>query len=152
MKFPSRMRTYPIIVVGILAGSLLLGEERKPIEFQGRVSAVDLAARTISVRTRTKEFVFQIDIQRCKITKDGHYPDQPGARPQVLESAQVDDYVVGTLALDGPSPVVTKLYLTTKPEVGARIETKHGFITSPYHSTRPSSDTAVEHKAIDVRG
>ena len=104
MKFPSRIRTYPIIVVGILAGSLLLVEERKSIEFQGRVSAVDLAARTISVQTRTKEFVFQIVIQRCKITKDDHDPDQPGARPQVLESAQVDDYVVGALALDGPPP------------------------------------------------
>lgn len=131
---------------------MLLGEERKSIEFQGRVSAVDLAAKTISVHTRTKEFVFQIDTQRCKITKDGHYPLQTGAQPPVLESAKVDDYVVGTLALNDPSPVVTMLYLTTKPEVGVRVASKHGFITSPYHSTGEPSDTAAENKAIDVRG
>ena len=152
MKFPSRIRPYPFIAACFLAASVLFGDERKSIEFQGRVSAVDLAAKTISVRTRTKEFVFQIDIQRCKTTKDGHYPLQPGAQPPVLESAKVDDYVVGTLVLDGPAPVVTRLYLTTKPEVGVRVESKHGFITSPYHSSSPSSDTAAERKAIDVRG
>lgn len=152
MKFPPCIRPYPVIAACFLAASLLFGDERKLIEFQGRVSAVDLAAKTISVRTRTKEFVFQIDIQRCKITKDGHYPLAPNAQPPVLESAKVDDYVVGTLALDGPSPVVSKLYLTTKPEVGVRVESKHGFITSPYHSTSELSDTVVEHKAIDVRG
>ena len=152
MKFPPRVRPYPVIVACFLAVSVLFGEERKSIEFQGRVSAVDLAAKTISVRTRTKEFVFQIDIQRCKITKDGHYPLQSGAQPPVLENANVDDYVVGTLSLDGPAPVVTRLYLTTKPEVGARVESKHGFITSPYHSSSALSDTAAEHKAIDVRG
>ena len=152
MKFPPRIRRYSIIAVCLFASSLLFGEERKSIEFQGRVSAVDLVAKTISVRTRTKEFVFQIDIQRCKIAKDGHYPLEPGAQLPVLESAKVDDYVVGTLVLDGPSPVVTRLYLTTNPKVGVRVESKHGFIASPYHSTSELSDTAVEHKAIDVRG
>jgi len=140
------------MAVCLLAGSLLFGEEQNSIEFQGRVTAVDLAAKTISVRTRTKEFVFQVDLERCKTTKNGYYPTEPGSQALALERAKAEDYVVGTLALDRSSPVVTVLYLMTKPETGVRVESKHGFITSPYHTPASRGGTAAEPKAIDVRG
>jgi hypothetical protein len=152
MKSSRRTRHYLVFAVCFLTGSPFFGAERKSLEFQGRVSAVDLGPKTISVRTRTKEFVFQIDIQRCNITKDGYYPFQPGAQSPTLRSALVGDYVIGTLALDGPAPVVTRLYLTTKAELGVRVESKPGFATSPYHFTSPLSHATVGHGAIDVRG
>src|SRR5689334_20910614 len=109
MKSSHRILLHLAIGICMLKNHEALAGGREPIEFQGRVTAVNLAAKTISVRARTKEFVFQIDTQRCNITKDGNYPFQPGAQSPVLRSAQINDYVVGTLELDGPSPVVTRL-------------------------------------------
>jgi hypothetical protein len=149
MRSPLRLRFALIFAVCFLASFPLSGAEQKSIEFQGRVSGVDVAAKTISVRTRTKEFVFQVDTERCKITKDGVDAPQPDSQSPALASAKQDDYVVGILALDGPSPVVTRLYLTTQPEVGVRVESKHGHIASPYRS---ENETAAEAKTIDVRG
>ena len=152
MKSSRRTLLYLAFALCSLRGSTTFGVEREPIEFQGRVTAIDLVAKTISVRARTKEFVFHIDIQRCNIAKDGYYPFQPGAQSPALKSARIGDYVVGTLAFDGPAPVVTRLYLTTKAELGVRVESKPGSVTSPYHFTSPLSHTTVGHGAIDVRG
>ena len=149
MKSLFRVRTAFLFAICSLASFPLSGAEQKSIEFQGRVSDVDLAAGTISVRTKTKEFVFQVDGERCKIIKDGVDLPRPGSQSPALASAKEDDYVVGVLALEGPSPVVTRLYLTTQPEVGVRVESKHGHIASPYRS---ADDTGAEVKTIDVRG
>ncbi len=116
--------------------------EDKTVEFHGTVSALDLAANTITVRSREKDYVFQIDPQRCAIVKDGGTPS-PGAPAPGLGSAQIGDTVVGILVVERAKPVVTQLYLTTKPETGVRVKEKPGFITSPYH---PSGE------AMDVRG
>ena len=80
------------------------------------------------------------------IVKDGHYPLMAGAQSPALQSAQIGDSVVGKLVVEGSTPVVTRLYLTSKPEPGVRVKEKPGFVTSPY------SDTSVGNGAIDVRG
>ena len=124
---------------------------RQVVEFQGKVSAVDLSAKSITVRARNKDFVFQINIQRCNVVKDGFYPFLPGAQTPALRSARIGDSVVGTLVVEGSTPVVTQLYLTTKPEPGVRVKEKPGYITSPYHFISPLSHNTVGHGAIDVR-
>jgi hypothetical protein len=151
MKSTSRA-IWLLTVAAWLTSFPFLFAETKTIEFQGRVSAVDLAAKTISIRARQKEFVFSIDTQRCNIVKEGYYLFQPGGQPGVLHSAQVGDAVVGTLEVEDNKPVVTKLYLTAKPEPGLRLKEKPGFITSPYHFIGPLSHTTEGHGAIDVRG
>jgi hypothetical protein len=127
-------------------------EEEKTVEFQGTVSAVDLAAKTITIRARNKDFVFQIDPQRCNVVKDGNYLSIPGAQPPVLRSARVGDSAVGTLVVEHGKPAVTDLYLTTKPEAGERLKEKPGFITSPYHFISPLNHNTVGRGPIDVRG
>jgi hypothetical protein len=126
-------------------------EEDKLIEFQGTLSAVDLPAKTITVRARKKDFVFQIDLQRCNIVKDGYYPFIPGAQSPTLASSRVGDAVVGKLMVEDNVPVVTQLYLTSKPEQAVRVKEKPGFVTSPYF-TSPLSHLTEKHGAIDVRG
>ncbi len=153
MKF--LFRTAPLLLVAAcLAGGIgdSSAEEEKKVEFQGTVSAVDLEAKTITMRARRKDFVFQIDPQRCNVVKDGRYPFIPGAQTPALRSAKVGDSVVGTLVVEHGAPVVTDLYLTTKPEPGERLKDKPGFITSPYHFISPLSHTTIGHGAIDVRG
>ena len=125
-------------------GAAILLAETKNIEFQGRVTAIDVAAKTISIRARQKEFVFSIDPQRCKIVKEG----QPGA----LSSAEVGDAVVGDLQTDESGPVVTRLFLTAKPETGVRVKEKPGFISSPYNLGDSPNPTTEGRGAIDVRG
>lgn len=127
-------------------------EEEKTIEFQGTVSAVDPEAKTITIRARQKDFVFQIDPQRCNVVKDGKYPFIPGSQSPVLRSAQIGDSAVGTLVVEHGKPVVTDLYLTAKPERGERLKEKTGFITSPYHFISPLSHSTIDRGAIDVRG
>ncbi|MGI8956268.1 MAG: hypothetical protein ACR2II_05055 [Chthoniobacterales bacterium] len=127
-------------------------EEEKTIEFQGTVSAVDPEAKTITIRARQKDFVFQIDPPRCNVVKDGKYPFIPGSQSPVLGSARIGDSAVGTLVVEHGKPVVTDLYLTTKPEPGERLKEKPGFITSPYHFISPLSLNTIGRGAIDVRG
>ncbi len=122
------------------------------VEFQGTVSSVDPEKMTITVRTRQKDFVFQIDPQRCKIVKDGRAPNFPGAAAPALSSAQVGDSVVGHFMVEREKPIVTRLYLTTKPETGVRVKEKPGFIVSPYRSASSSGPAATGKGAIDVRG
>lgn len=121
----------------------LAGEEEKTLEFQGTVAAVDLAGNTLTVRTRQKEFVFQVDPERCAIVKDGR---DAAAPPPTLRNAVAGDSVVGNLIVERGKPVVTHLYLTTKPESGVLVPEKPGFIVSPYRSA-PAGEGA-----IDVRG
>ena len=92
-----------------------LTAETKTVEFQGRVSAVDLGANTLSVRARKKAFVFSIDIHRCNIVKEGYYLFQTGGQPGILRSARVGDAVVGTLELEPAGPVVTRLISPPNP-------------------------------------
>lgn len=148
------IRSLPLVFIATwLGGGITLGAvEEKAVEFQGTVSAVNLAARTITVRARQKDFIFQIDPRRCNIVKDGRYPFIPGAQSPTLRSARIGDAVVGTLVVEHGAPVVTDLYLTTKPEPGARLKAKPGFITSPYHFISPLSHNTVGRGAIDVRG
>jgi hypothetical protein len=150
MKSVSRVASF-LTLAAWLSGSQLLLADTKTVEFQGHVTAVDLAAKTIGVRAREKEFVFSIDVQRCKIVKEGNNLLQPGGQPDPLRSAQVGDAVVGTLQVDDRGPVVTELYLTAKPEPGLRVKEKPGFIASPY-SVGPLSHTTEGRGAIDVRG
>lgn len=147
MKFPARF-----VSLALLLGTGLALAEEKKVEFQGKVSEVDLSAKTVTVRAGKKDFVFQIDPQRCKVVKDGFYPSIPGAQTPALKSARAGDSVVGTLVVENNQPVVTELYLTTKPEPGVRVKEEHGHITSPYHFISPLSHTTVGHGAIDVRG
>jgi len=42
-----------------MESSIILADT-KTVEFQGRVTAIDPAAKTISIRARQKEFVFNI--------------------------------------------------------------------------------------------
>lgn len=146
MKFLIRRLPLLVLAVSLGAGTRLSAEENKSVEFQGTVSALDAAAKTITVRAGHKDFVFQIDIERCNIVKDGHYPLMAGAQSPALQSAQIGDSVVGKLVVEGSTPVVTRLYLTSKPEPGVRVKEKPGFVTSPY------SHTSVGNGAIDVRG
>jgi hypothetical protein len=152
MTFPPRIVPLLALAAWLSAGFPLFSAEKKSIEFQGRVSAVDLAAKTLSVRTGRKEFVFSIDTHRCNIVKEGYYLFQPGGQPGTLRSAQVGDAVVGTLEVEPSGPVVTRLYLTAKPEPGIRVKGKPGFIDSPYHFIGPLSHTTEGRGAIDVRG
>jgi hypothetical protein len=143
MKSVSRVA--PLLIVAVcLTGSELLIADTKNIEFQGRVTAVDPAAKTISIRAREKEFVFSIDAQRCNIVKEGV--------PGTLTSAQAGDAAVGDLQVEASGPVVTRLVLTAKPEPGVRVKEKPGFITSPYQSSAAPSHTTAGGGAIDVRG
>ena len=130
----------------------LRAEEKKTIEFQGTVSAIDLVAKTVTVRAGRKDFVFQIDNQLCNIMKDGRYPFIPGAQSPTLSSARVGDAAVGELVVQGSAATVTTLYLTTKPEAGLHLKGKPGFVTSPYHFISPLSHTSLSEEAIDVRG
>lgn len=143
MKSASRVAPFLIFAAWLLGSALLLADT-KTIEFQGRVTGVDLAAKTISIRARQKEFVFSIDPQRCNLVKEG----QPGT----LTTAQVGDAAVGDLQVDESGPVVTRLFLTAKPETGVRVKEKPGFITSPYDFSDSSGHTTEERDAIDVRG
>ena len=152
MKFPTQIASLLILAGWLAISPTLSAEENKSVEFQGRVSAVDAAAKTITVRAGRKDFVFQINIQRCNVVKDGFYPFIPGAQSPALGSARIGDSVVGKLVVEGSTPVVTELYLTTKPEPGVRVKEKHGFVTSPYHFISPLSHTTVGNGAIDVRG
>ena len=143
MKSASRLG--PLLVVTIcLTGSEIVIADTKDIEFQGRVTAVDPAARTISIRARQKEFVFSIDPQRCNIVKEG--------LPNTLNSAQAGDAAVGHLQVEASGPVVTRLFLTAKPEPGVRVKEKPGFITSPYHSNEAPSHSTEGRGGIDARG
>jgi hypothetical protein len=153
MKFETQIAPR-LVLAGwlVILSSSLSANEDKSVEFQGTLSAVDLAAKTITVRARHKEFVFQIDLQRCNIVKDGLYPFIPGAQSPALASARVGDAVVGKLVVENNLPVVTRLYLTSKPEPAVRVKEKPGFVTSPYHFTSPLSHLTVGHSAIDVRG
>ncbi|MEO5754451.1 MAG: hypothetical protein ABIR38_07065 [Chthoniobacterales bacterium] len=146
MKLPAHF-----VSLALLLGTGLALAEEKKVGFQGKVSEVDLSAKTITVRAGKKDFVFQIDPQRCKVVKDGFYPSIPGAQAPALKSARVGDSVVGTLVVEN-KPAVTELYLTTTPEPGVRVKEEHGHITSPYHFISPLSHTTVGHGSIDVRG
>src|SRR5436305_664229 len=143
MKAGFRVATFLPFFAWLTCASVLFAET-KNIEFQGRVTAIDVAAKTISIRARQKEFVFSIDPQRCKIVKEG----QPGA----LSSAEKDDAVVGDLQTDEGGPVVTRLFLTARPETGVRIKEKPGFISSPYNVVESPRPPTEGRGAIDVRG
>jgi len=143
MKSASRVAPLLIVAAWLMESSIILADT-KTVEFQGRVTAIDPAAKTISIRARQKEFVFNIDPQRCNIVKEG----QPGT----LSSAQVGDAVVGDLHGEESGPVVTRLFLTAKPETGARVKEKPGFISSPYNFVDPLSPATEGRGAIDVRG
>ncbi|MEO8043371.1 MAG: hypothetical protein ABI674_00565 [Spartobacteria bacterium] len=129
-----------------VVGTELRAAAEKSVEFQGTVSAVNLEARTITVRVRDKDFVFQINPERCKIVKDGRNLAAPGAQAAGLAAAQIADSVVGHFEVEGEKAIVTDLHLTTKPETGVRVKDKPGFIASPYDKASAGSD------AIDVRG
>lgn len=146
-----KLRFSSLFACTVLVAGFVLAEE-KTVEFQGKVSAVDLATKTITVRAGHKDFVFSINIQRCNVVKDGFYPFIPGAQSPALRSARVGDSAVGTLLVENSQPIVTHLYLTTKPESGVRVKEKHGYITSPYHFVSPLSHGTVGHGIIDVRG
>ncbi len=153
MKTLLRHLPHLLLAACLASGIATAGaEEEKTIEFQGTVSAVDPEAKTITMRARAKEFVFKIDPQRCTVVKDGRYPFIPGSQSPVLRSARIGDSVVGTLVVERGAPVVTDLYLTTKPEPGERLKDKPGFITSPYHFISPLNHGTIGHGAIDVRG
>ena len=141
-----------LTVFWLSAGINLAAGDVNSVEFQGTVSSVDPAEKTITVRTRQKDFVFQIDPQRCKIVKGGRSQDLPGAQAPTLSSAQVGDSVVGHLVVEKEKPIVTRLYLTTKPETGVRVKEKPGFIVSPYRFASPPDQAAAGRGAIDVRG
>ncbi len=118
-------------------------EKEKSVEFHGTVSAVDLGGKTLTVRARQKDFVFQIDPERCQIVKDGRAAEAAGAPAPTLSSAQIGDSVVGRLVVENDKPIVKKLYLTTTPEKGVRVPDKPGFIVSPYrvgNSPGPAAD------------
>ena len=138
MKSASRVAPLLIVAAWLMESSLILADT-KTVEFQGCVTAIDSAAKTISIRARQKEFVFNIDPQRCNIVKEG----QSGT----LSSAQVGD-----LHGEESGPVVTRLFLTAKPETGVRVKEKPGFISSPYNFVDPLSPTTEGRGAIDVRG
>jgi hypothetical protein len=140
-----------LFLVALLSGATLSLADTEKIEFQGRVTAVDPAAKTISIRARQKEFVFSIDDQRCNIVKEGH-AFYPGSQSGILQNARVGDAALGTLQVEGHGPVVTDLYLTAKPEPGLRVTDKPGFITSPYHFIGSLSHMTKGRDAIDVRG
>ncbi|CAN5551344.1 hypothetical protein BH18VER2_BH18VER2_13080 [soil metagenome] len=142
MKFLSRNVPPLLIILCFGAGIATAADDEKSVEFQGTVSAVDLAAKTITVRARQKDFVFQIDLERCRVVKEGRQPTTPGAPTPGLKSAQVGDSVVGRFVVEGAKAVVTHLYLMAHPEPGVRVKEKPGYITSPYQTGG----------AIDVRG
>lgn len=152
MKSRNRIQFFLFLFVSLASGPDLLAEDKKTVEFQGMVSGVDLAASTMTIRRGSKDYVFQINTQRCNIVKDGDHLPQPSGQPGTLGSAKIGDAVVGELAVEGDAAVVTKLYLTTKPETGVRVKDKPGFIISPYHPISPPSHTTAAQGAIDVRG
>jgi hypothetical protein len=153
MKYPNRFPFFFFLFVSLATCPDLFAEDKKTVEFQGIVSGVDLAARTIAVQRGSKHYVFQIDIQRCNIVKDGDYLLQPsGGQPGTLGSAKAGDAVVGELTVESGAANVTKLYLTTKPETAVRVKVKPGFVISPYHSNSQLSQTSAGQGAIDVRG
>ncbi len=127
-------------------------KDANSVEFQGTVSSVDPEKMTITVRTRQKDFVFQIDPQRSKVVKDGRPADLAGSHSSTLSRAQVGDSVVGHFVVEREKPIVTRLYLTTKPETGVRVREKPGFIVSPYRFASPPDQAAAGKGAIDVRG
>ena len=144
----------PVIVsvFGLGTGITPAAEVAGTVEFQGTVSSVAPEKKTITVRTRQKDFVFQIDPQRCRIVKVGGAPDLARAPASALSSAQVGDSVVGHFVVEREKPIVTRLYLTTKPEIGVRVQEKPGFIVSPYRSASFLRPGATGKGAIDVRG
>jgi hypothetical protein len=91
MRSPPRSLPLLFLVVFLGAGISLLAGEKKSVEFQGKVSGVDLTAKTITVRNGNKDFVFKIDIHRCNVVKDGYYPFMPGAQTPALRGARVGD-------------------------------------------------------------
>lgn len=152
MRFRRGLLPFIVSVCLLGTGMTLAAEDARRVEFQGTVSSVEPEAQTITVRTRQKDFVFQIDPQRCTIIKDGAAPAPPGATAPALSSAQVGDSVVGHLVVEGEKPIVTRLYLTTKPEPGVRVNDKPGFIVSPYRPSSSPGPAASGKGAIDVRG
>ncbi len=152
MRFLLGRLPFIVSVFWLGAGLTLAAEVAGTVEFQGTVSSVAREEKTITVRTRQKDFVFQIDPHRCRILKDGRSPDLPDAQRPALSSAEVGDSVVGHFVVEREKPIVTRLYLTTKPETGVRVQEKPGFIVSPYRSASSPGPAAAGKGAIDVRG
>ncbi len=146
------LRVLPLLALLNFGSAILLQAEEKKVEFQGKVSAVDSAAGSLTVRTQNKDYVFAIEPERCKVVKDGYYPAVPGSQPPSLESAKVGDAVVGTLVLVLGKATVTELFLTSAPETGLRVAEKHGHIVSPYHSPDQPNDQRNPERSRDVRG
>ncbi len=152
MRILCGCRPFIVSVFWLGAGITLAAEDASRVEFQGTVSSVAPEEKTITVRTRQKDFVFQIDPQRCKIVKDGSAPDLRPAPASALSSAQIGDSVVGHFVVEREKPIVTRLYLTTKPETGVRVPEKPGFIVSPYRAASSPGPGATGKGAVDVRG
>lgn len=119
-----------IVVALVLGGSLSAGiaaaaqgsmessqasapaKSAKAFPFRGKISAVDLSAKTITLPGKEKNRVFQVTGE-TKIVKDG--------KPSTLESAKVGDEVGGRAlaASDGKLDLVA-LRIGPKPEAGKK--------------------------------
>ena len=131
MKFLIRRLPLLVLAVSLGAGTHLRQKRTNGSNSKARYRPSTPQPRPLPFARGHKDFVFQIDIERCNIVKDGHYPLMAGAQSPALQSAQIGDSVVGKLVVEGSTPVVTRLYLTSKPEPGVRVKEKPGFVTSP---------------------
>lgn len=141
---PSRALVAVTALFFAWTAAIAAADKPKSLDFAGRLTAVDLVAKTITVQGPKKTFVFTIDIRRCDVARNGNWWNQPGAEFGSLGLAKVGDAVIGKLSLSGPHPVVVRLDLMGNPRFGLPFPSKPGFITSPYASSFRTP--------IDVRG
>lgn len=135
-------------MIGVAVGwfawttSIRAADKATSIDFAGWLTAVDLDAKTITVKGK-KAMIFTIDMRQCDIVRNGNGSTGP-AQLGGLKNARVGDAVVGKLSLAESSPVVVRLDFTANPRFGLPIPNKPGFILTPY--------TSAIRAPLDVRG
>jgi hypothetical protein len=108
------------LIVGFFASTTTLAVADKPksIDFAGWLTSVNPVAKTISLQGQGKKiFVFNIDIHRRDISRNGNWWNQPGAQVGSLGIAKIGNAVIGKLSLEGLKPVVVTGASRFRPEL-----------------------------------
>jgi hypothetical protein len=94
------------------ADSATSAKTAKAFPFRGKISALDITAKTITLPGKEKSRVFQVTAE-TRITKDG--------KPSTLEAAKIGDEVGGrALAADEGKCNLVVLRIGPKPETGKK--------------------------------
>ena len=120
---------FAVVTIGFFVAVATLDAKQKPVETEiaGTVTAVDPAAKTITVKGVKGTMIIKVDIRKTRLMRDSKI-DMSGG----FHLAKVGDAVWGLVSLLGPEPVITHLSFTTNPLYGLPVPSRPGFVISPY--------------------